>query len=154
MSVCDMMEVDGVRGQAWVTFTGVLTAVPTGCCQATPHPHWPLSTLPHFPTPVSPGCHTFASQGPQKISLPSRDQTAPRARSARLRLQGFFFFLWPNFEGWTQIWTKCTMKCFFPSKRVFFFIIYLICLVVKCHGVALPSGSASQIITYTLQMRV
>lgn len=39
MSVCDMMEVDGVRGQAWVTFTGVLTAVPTGCCQATPHPH-------------------------------------------------------------------------------------------------------------------
>lgn len=36
----------------------------------------------------------------------------------------------------------------------FYLFIYLIFLVAKCHGVALPSGSASQIITYTLQMRV
>lgn len=33
MSVYDMMGVDGVHGQARMTFTGVLTAVPTGCCQ-------------------------------------------------------------------------------------------------------------------------
>lgn len=35
MSVYDMMEVDGVHGQARMTFEGMLTAVPTGCYQAT-----------------------------------------------------------------------------------------------------------------------
>lgn len=38
MSVYDLMEVDGVHGQTRLTFTGVLTAVPTGCCQATVGP--------------------------------------------------------------------------------------------------------------------
>lgn len=38
MSVYDMMEVDGVHGQARMTFTGTLTAVPTGCYQATVGP--------------------------------------------------------------------------------------------------------------------
>lgn len=71
MSACDMMRVDGVRGQARVTFTGALTAVPTGCCQAPAHPRWPLSTPLPLPTPVSAGCHTFSRvKDPQKI-LPS-----------------------------------------------------------------------------------
>lgn len=39
MSLHDLMEVDGVHGQARITFTGVLTAVPTGCCQFTAGPH-------------------------------------------------------------------------------------------------------------------
>lgn len=38
MSVYDLIEVDGVHRQAWMTFTGVLTAVPTGSCQATVGP--------------------------------------------------------------------------------------------------------------------
>lgn len=56
------MEVDGVRGQARVTFRGVPTAVPTGCCQATVGPEWPLSALQHLPRPISSGRHTFASK--------------------------------------------------------------------------------------------
>lgn len=38
MSVYDLMEVDGVHGQTRLTFTGVLTAVPTGSCQASVGP--------------------------------------------------------------------------------------------------------------------
>lgn len=81
MSACDMMRVDGVHGQAWVTFTGALTAVPTGCCQATAHPHWPLSTLPPLPTPVSPGCHTFCeSRTPEDIAVIKTSGGAARTK--------------------------------------------------------------------------
>lgn len=70
-----VMEADGVRGQARVTFRGVPTAVPTGCCQATVGPDWPLSALRHLPTPISPDRHTFASRRPDLILLSPADRT-------------------------------------------------------------------------------
>lgn len=130
MSVDDMMEVDGVHGQTRLTFAGVLTAVPTGSCQATVGPAWPLSTLRHLPAPASPGHHTFTSESAHFILLSSRWSCSP----CRKHLRGVKRC--DSFEGW--IGHQQGLEPF-PSERLFFFKKKE---VVKCHWVALPSVCA------------
>lgn len=93
-----VMEFDGVHGQARMTFRGVLTAVPAGCCQATVGPEWPPSTLQHLPSPMSPGPHTFASQSVDWILLLLRDRTAQHVRE--VKWNGYFSYRCTSNDEW------------------------------------------------------
>lgn len=141
MSAYDMMEVDGVHGQTRLTFAGVLTAVPTGCCQATVDPDWPLSTLRHLPAPASPGHHTFTSESAHFILLSSRRScSACRKHLRGVKCRAFF---------WRMTWASTRGFDSFQGERLFFGFFFK---VVKCHWVALPSVSAFYIITHKLKM--